>query len=99
MTEAEMAGCHHRLYGREFESIPGWGRGPAGSAVLFGAHTPGRLPGELGQPSPACLRKGQGASPLDATSQCPSTERLRPVTTYWYPTHSLQEADRRRRPL
>ena len=30
MTEAEMAGMHHRLSGREFESIPGDGDGQGG---------------------------------------------------------------------
>ena len=27
MTEDEMVGCHHRLYGREFEQTPGVGDG------------------------------------------------------------------------
>ena len=30
MTEDEMAGWHHQLYGREFESIPGDGDGQGG---------------------------------------------------------------------
>ena len=32
MTEDEMAGWHHRLDGREFESIPGVGDGQGGLA-------------------------------------------------------------------
>ena len=30
MTEDEMVGCHHRLYGHEFEQAPGVGDGQGG---------------------------------------------------------------------
>ena len=35
MTEDEMAGWHHRLYGHEFERTPGVGDGQGGLLLLL----------------------------------------------------------------
>ena len=41
MTEDEMAGCHHRLDGHEFEQTPGAGDGQGSLACWMGSQRVG----------------------------------------------------------